>query len=67
MLTGADVQSLKDYVKGSDGGMQNQAASTVRLHVTHSNLKATFVEVRLDRHVRRSCCDTSHKLCSALE
>lgn len=51
MLTGADIQGLKDYVKGSDGGMQNQAASTVRLHVAHSNLKATFVEVRLDRHV----------------
>ena len=31
--------------------MQNQAASTVRLHVVHSNLKAKFVEVRLDRHV----------------
>lgn len=51
MLTGADVQQLKDYVRASDGGMQNQAASTVRLHVVHSNLKAKFVEVRLDRHV----------------
>lgn len=51
MLTGADIQQLKNYVKADDGGMQNQAASTVRLHVVHSNLKAKFVEVRLDRHV----------------
>jgi hypothetical protein len=48
---GADVQQLKDYVAGSDGGMQRQAQSTVRLHVTHSNLKAKFIEVRLDQHV----------------
>ena len=51
MLTGADIKQLKDYVKSNDGGMQNQAASTVRLHVIHSNLMAKFVEVRLDRHV----------------
>lgn len=31
---------------------QNQAESTVRLHVTHSNLRAEFMELRLDLHVR---------------
>ena len=51
MLSGADIQQLKDYVKADDGGMQHQAASTVRLHVLHSNLNAQFLEVRLDRHV----------------
>jgi len=39
-------------VAGSDGGMQRQAHSTVRLNVSHSNLKAKFIEVRLDLHVR---------------
>lgn len=51
MLSGADIQQLKDYVAGEDGGMQAQAGSTVRLHVSHSNLKAKFMEIRLDKHV----------------
>lgn len=51
MLTGADIQSLKDYVSNNDGGMQAQGESTVRLHVTHSNLSAIFFDIRLDRHV----------------
>ena len=51
MLTGADIQQLKEYVAQEDGGMQSQAESTVRLHVSHSNLKAKFMELRLDRHV----------------
>ena len=54
MLTGADVQQLKDYVAANDAGGQKQAESTVRLHVTHSNLKAKFIEIRLDLHVRHS-------------
>jgi hypothetical protein len=33
-------------------GPQNRAESTVLLHVSHSNLKARFFELRLDRHVR---------------
>lgn len=52
MLIGGDIQQLKDYVGSSDGGMQKQAASTVRLHVNHSNLEAKFLELRLDLHVR---------------
>jgi hypothetical protein len=32
--------------------LQNRAESTVLLHVSHSNLKAKFFELRLDRHVR---------------
>lgn len=51
MITGADIQQLKDYVAGADAGGQRQAESTVRIHVTHSNLKAKFVEIRLDMHM----------------
>lgn len=45
-----DMQMLRDYVTARSGA-QNQAESTVRLQVTHSNLQATFMEIRLDRHV----------------
>eukprot|EP00887_Chlorella_sp_A99_P007607 scaffold20.g7607.t1 len=41
---------LRDYVTKQTGA-QNQAESTVRLQVTHSNLQATFMELRLDRHM----------------
>jgi hypothetical protein len=41
---------------------QNQAESTVRLHVTHSNLKAEFTELRLDLHVRPPRCALSGAL-----
>lgn len=47
-----DLQALRDYVM-ADTGAQNQAESTVRLLVTHSNLQASFMEIRLDKHV---CC-----------
>lgn len=50
MISGADIQALKDYVRGPSS--QNQADSTVRMQVTHSNLKAHFMEIRLDLHVR---------------
>ena len=56
MLTGADIQQLKDYVAANAAGGQKQAESTVRLHVTHSNLKAKFIEIRLDLHVRKFTC-----------
>ena len=49
MISQQDIQALKDYVKGPSS--QNQADSTVRLQVTHSNLKAHFMEIRLDLHV----------------
>ncbi|KAK9843543.1 hypothetical protein WJX81_008120 [Elliptochloris bilobata] len=51
MLTGADIQALKAYVQAPGNHGQNQAESTVRLHVTHSNLKAEFMELRLDLHM----------------
>lgn len=51
MMTGADIASLKAYVQGPDGGMQNRSSSTVLLQVSHSNLSARFMEVRLDQHV----------------
>ncbi len=50
-MTRDDVNDLKAYVQGKSAG--NQAESTVLLHCTHSNLKARFFEIRLDRHVRR--------------
>ena len=56
MLSQADIQQLRDYVKDPGIGVQNQAESTVRLQVTHSNLKQTkFMEIRLDKHVRPLC------------
>mmetsp|Transcript_14739 Transcript_14739/g.44518 ORF Transcript_14739/g.44518 Transcript_14739/m.44518 type:complete len:279 (+) Transcript_14739:360-1196(+) len=51
MMTGADIQALKAYVQASDGGMQNRDASTVLLQVSHSNLAARFMEIRLDQHI----------------
>lgn len=45
-----DLAALREYVTAPGG--QNQADSTVRLLVTHSNLKAKFMEIRLDMHVR---------------
>ena len=54
MLTRRDIDALKEYVSAPGNFGQNQADSTVRLHVTHSNLKAEFIELRLDLHVRLS-------------
>lgn len=54
MLTRQDIDALKDYVSAPGNFGQNQAESTVRLHATHSNLKAEFIELRLDLHVRLS-------------
>jgi len=45
-----DMQALRDYVM-AETGSQNPSESTVRLLVTHSNLKAKFMEIRLDMHV----------------
>lgn len=52
MVSRADIEALKAYVSNPVTSL-NQAESTVRLAVTHSNLKATFMEIRLDKHVRR--------------
>jgi tubulin-folding cofactor B len=43
------MEALKAYVTGPSS--QHEAESTVRLLVTHSNLKARFMEIRLDKHM----------------
>lgn len=43
------LNALKDFVRQPVG--QNQAEDTVCLHVTHSNLKQRFIEIRVDLHV----------------
>lgn len=60
MISGADIQALKDYVKGPSS--QNQADTTVRLQVTHSNLKAHFMEIRLDLQVRSKAAPVSTEM-----
>ncbi|GFR50102.1 hypothetical protein Agub_g12247, partial [Astrephomene gubernaculifera] len=49
-LNREDVEALRAYVIGPDSGFANKAESTVLLHITHSNLKAKFMEIRLDMH-----------------
>ena len=46
------MSSLRDYVAGEDGGMQQLGDTTVVLFVTHNHLNARFPEIRLDLHVR---------------
>jgi len=54
---------LRAYVTAEDSGIQNQSDTTVRLHVSHSNLKQTRMqEIRLDRHMTISTL--KHKLIS---
>lgn len=48
----AEMEALRAYVTAPGSHGQNQADSTVRLHVTHSNLKLQFMELRLDKYVR---------------
>lgn len=52
----AELASLRAYVTDPTGraGLA-QASSTVLLNVEHASLKANFVELRLDRHVRFFC------------
>lgn len=49
MRLNPDMQALRDYVTAPSS--QNQADSTVRLLITHSNLKSRFMEIKLDLHV----------------
>lgn len=49
-MLNSDLRTLREYVTAP--GSQNQADDTVRLLVTHSNLKAKFMEIRLDLHMR---------------
>ena len=59
----ASLAALRDYVT-ADTGAQAQADSTVLLTVTHSNLRAVFMELRFDLHVRASCAEPGHGLAS---
>lgn len=45
-----EAAALREWVMW-DSGLQNKGESTVLLHVTHSNLTAHFMEIRLDRHM----------------
>jgi tubulin-specific chaperone B len=59
MMTGADIAQLKAYVQGPDSGIQNRDAATVLLHVSHSNLAARFMEIRVDMHVSQKAASAS--------
>lgn len=50
-LTREDVEGLRAYVVGPDSGFANRSDSTVLLNISHSNLQAKFMEIRLDMHV----------------
>ncbi|GAB4819103.1 hypothetical protein N2152v2_006149 [Parachlorella kessleri] len=58
-LRNSDLRALREYVTAP--GSQNQSDSTVRLLVTHSNLKAKFLEIRLDMHMHID--SVKQKLC----
>lgn len=45
------LDQLRSYVCDDSNGLQAQSASTVRITVTHSNLLASFPELRIDRHM----------------
>lgn len=47
-----DIDALKAYVAAPSSGFANKSDATVLLSITHSNLKARFMEIRLDKHVR---------------
>ena len=64
MLSRRDIEALKDFVSAPGNFGQNQAESTVRLQATHSNLKAEFIELRLDLHVRPLLPIHSTSFCS---
>lgn len=53
------MSSLRDYVTGHDGGMQQLAESTVQVFITHNHLKAKFPEVRLDLHVSTAAAQSA--------
>jgi tubulin-folding cofactor B len=47
----SNTAELREYVLATPSGIQNRAASTIIMHVTHSNLQRDFPEIRLDRHM----------------
>eukprot|EP00906_Rhabdomonas_costata_P027198 RCo038657 len=46
-----DLAALREYVTAPSSGIQARSATTVVLHVTHSNLRRDFPEIRMDRHM----------------
>ena len=61
-IKNTDLVNLREYVTAETGSL-NKADSTVLLMVTHSNLKARFMEIRFDRYVR-AAFDVSSPLSS---
>ena len=51
MISGADIAQLKAYVAAPASGIQHRLETTVLLSVSHANLSARFMEIRLDLHV----------------
>jgi len=47
----AEMRALREYVTSAPSGIQNRGDGTVLLQVTHSNLKAVFMELRFDMHM----------------
>ena len=47
----AEMRALREYVTAAPSGIQNRGDGTVLLQVTHSNLKAVFMELRFDMHM----------------
>lgn len=64
MSPSSEMEALRAYVMGPSS--QNQSDSVVRLRVTHSNLKANFVELRMDYHVRFKVVGASKAPCTSL-
>lgn len=53
MAAESELELLRAYVTAPGNSGAKRADSTVLLHVTHSNLKAEFMEIRFDLSVRR--------------
>lgn len=57
----ADMRALRDYITAKDGTeYDNLPTGMVCLHITHSNLKAEMVDIRLDLHL--TIADVKHKV-----
>merc|ERR1711977_173715 len=55
-------EAMRAYVMGDSG--QNKAESLVLINVSHSNLKAKFMEIRLDKHMTiEDVCDKLRRHC----
>merc|ERR1711959_399490 len=55
-------EAMRNYVMGESGACQ--ADTIVRMQVSHSNLKAKFMEIRLDKHMTiQDVCDKLRRHC----